>query len=140
AASRHPLTLVVTWSSADEEEGRADDHVGAQQLGTLQPVRAPVQNYGGHADGGQRDGYDLQAAEDEVHGMADQDADEDQKRGHEERDLGRRAERDLHGHVHLVPDREEDRRGMLGGVAVDADYDDAYKDPGKSQRLYRRFQ
>ena len=71
-----------------------------------------------------RDRGDLERGEDEVHRLADDDAQQDEDRGDEQRDLEARAERDRHRELHLVLRGELDGDQMLGEVPDRRDQDD----------------
>ena len=120
--------LLMTLISLDGESNWLE---GAQLVGlrrplsALRPVALSVERDQHHEDRGQSDRGHLERAEDEVHRVAHRQADEHERRGNEQRDLRRGSDRDLEGHVDLVPQREQHRRGVLRRVPDHRDQDQA---------------
>src|SRR5437879_5051936 len=83
-----PDSLVV------QEEGGADDPVGDQEQRPLVPVRLPVQCDQVDDQDRQAEHDQLEGTEEQVHPRREEQADQDEERGDEERDLRAGADRD----------------------------------------------
>ena len=107
------------------EERHRQDRVDDDEQRALQPVRLAVHGDERADAHGRRDGGDLEGLEDEVHGLADEHAEDDQDRRHEQRDLEARAVGHGHRELHLVLGRELHGDEVLGQVADGRDEHDA---------------
>ena len=75
---------------------------------------------------------ELVAVEDERHRRGPDDEREQHQHGrHEQRDLGARADRDVHGEVHLVLRGHQHGDPVLGGVADDRHHEHADEELGQ---------
>src|SRR5918992_2277853 len=99
--SSHSAVDAWTWksiargtaiTSLEEEEGHGHDEVGAEQLRSLDPVRAPVERDEAQHDRREGHSCDLDAGEDEVHRLPDGEGQEHEQRRDEECYLSRRAD------------------------------------------------
>jgi MFS family permease len=72
------LRTPETLRRSDEEKRDGQDHIGRDQLDTFEPVGASVEDHESQDGRGERNRGDLDAGEDEVHRVADQQRDKDE--------------------------------------------------------------
>ena len=102
----------------------------------FQPIRFAVLRDHVHDADGNGDRQDFEHREAQIHRSVRHEVrNEDENRRHEQRDLNARADRNVHGQVHLVLDRDENRRGVLGSIADHRDHDHSDEHLGESQRV-----
>src|SRR5918998_2806558 len=92
-----PSSMSSTARPLRVEEDDAEHGVGRKQLEALVPRRLAVLGDVHRDDDREEDRAELEAVEDERHGVgADEERDEHEQRSGEERDLRARADRDVH--------------------------------------------
>src|SRR3954447_20932881 len=100
-----------------EEERECGDCVEAAEHGAFEPVRLAVQGDESRDDDRRAQRAELQGAEDQVQGMTEQGAEEDEYGGYEKGDLQRGTQRDGHRELHVVLVGDLDAHDVLGDVA-----------------------
>ena len=125
------------YTNSKNDTARID--VDEHQERALEPGRFAVEGDERADADGRRDRGDLERCEDEVHRLADDDADQHEDRCHEEGDLQAGPEGHRHRELHLVLGRELDRDEVLGKVADGRDEHDADEERAEAERVDERL-
>ena len=78
-----------------EEKRHRHNCVGGQELDALEPIALAILHDEIDHEDREYDGDELERVEDKIHGVRQEQAREHEERRYHERDLGRRADRDL---------------------------------------------
>mmetsp|Transcript_12160 Transcript_12160/g.25700 ORF Transcript_12160/g.25700 Transcript_12160/m.25700 type:complete len:225 (-) Transcript_12160:282-956(-) len=130
-----PLRAINAGRVDVKEESRGEHDVRGAEDESLEPIALPVGHDGGGADHGEGEHARLERREVEGERRVDRPRRRDAEGDGEQRDLRRRADGNADGELHLVLHREDDRGGVLGGVADDWEEDGGDKGDRNVERL-----